>query len=82
MIGILFDRWHGHVDNTIMKCDGIDQGRRCWGARAKGNRTLPPPLCVDMDFYCTIQISSEERMLLVDRWRGHVVDVNVKRDSI
>ena len=52
------------------------------GGKGQGKSDPPPPLCVDMDFYCTIQISSEERMLLVDRWRGHVVDVNVKRDSI
>ena len=32
--------------------------------------------CLD----CTA-LSSEERMLPVDRWRGHVVDVIVKRDG-
>ena len=66
------DRWRGHVVDVIVKRDGIDQGRRWGGQGAKGNCTLPPLLCVRMDF---ISVS-------VDRWRGQVVSVIMKRDGI
>ena len=60
------DRWRGHVVDVIVKRDGIDQGRRWGGGQgAKGNCTLPPLLCVQMDFIS----------VPVDRWRGQVVSV-------